>query len=324
MVRRSGRGPFKPRGHVADPPDVLTPEPVCPPRERGRERHRRRAPRVSFGAAVRLGALVPAVGAVLLVGAAVEEARRAAVTDIPCLGSIPTAVGIAAVAFAAAVVAVRLALEGAWAIAGRVLVEDLARAGVHRPAGVRARHWAVLAPLLGALCFAPVAAAGGDEYPAPRPVALLGYADGAAQPPQPGAWMATGAYRFSDGLGGRRGRKITRPLEVRRECSAGRCALTLTRHFEEPGARLTARLVRHADGWHARFPPQPFACMDDESRVVGMRSHWVLHFRDGGRTLEARERIFLFERGCQYRNALVEWFAMRPAPPRSAQPGDPV
>ena len=303
---------------------MLTPEPVFTPREPGRERHRRRAPAVSFGAAVRLGALVPAVGAVFLIGVAVEEARRAAVTDIPCLGSVPTAVGIAAAAFAAALFAVRLALEGAWAIAGRVLVEDLARAGVHRPAGVRARHWAVLAPLLAALCFAPLAAAGGEAYPAPRPVALHGYAGGAAQPPQPGAWTATGTYRFSDGLGGERGRKITRRLEVRRECTASRCALTLTRFFAEPGARLTARLVRHADGWHARFPPQPFACIDDESRVVGMRSHWVLRFGDGGQTLQARERIFLFERGCQYRNALVEWFAARPGPLRSAQPGDLV
>ena len=273
---------------------------------------------------MRLGALVPAVGALFLVGAAVDEARRAAVTDIPCLGSIPTAVGIAAVAFAAAVLAVRLALEGAWAIAGPVLVEDLARAGVHRPAGVRARHWAVLAPILGALCVAPVAAAGGEEYSAPRPVALHGYGGGAAQPPQPGAWMATGTYRFNDGLGGERDRKITRPLEVRRACDARGCTLTLTRYFAEPGARLTARLVRHADGWHARFPPQPFACIDDESRAVGMRSQWVLRFGDSGRTLEARERIFLFERGCQYRNALVEWHAARPAPPRSALPGDPV
>jgi len=146
--------------------------------------------------------------------------------------------------------------------------------------------------------------------------------------------MAIGTYRFSDGLGGERGRTITRPLEVRRECAARRCALTLTRHFAEPGAGLTARLVRHADGWHARFPPQRFACMDDESRVVGMRSQWVLRFRDGGRTLEARERIFVFERGCQYRNALVEWSATRPAPPpappppgappRPALPTDPV
>ena len=189
---------------------------------------------------------------------------------------------------------------------------------------MRARHWALLAPLLGALCFAPVAAAGGSDPPAPRPVALHGYADGASQPPQPGAWMATGTYRFSDGLGGERGRTITRTLEVRRECAAARCTLTLTRHFAEPGARLTARLVPHADGWHARFPPQRFACMDDESRVVGMRAQWVLRFRDGGRTLEARERIFVFDRGCQYRNALVEWSATRPAPPRPAQSTDRV
>ena len=117
-------------------------------------------------------------------------------------------------------------------------------------------------------------------------------------------------------------------------CAARGCALTITRSYDGPAFRLTAPLVHHADGWHARFPPIRFQCFDDKSAYAPMRSQWVLRFRDGGRTLEARERIFIFDRGCQYRNALVEWSATRPAPPpappppgappRPALPTDPV
>jgi hypothetical protein len=55
-----------------------------------------------------------------------------------------------------------------------------------------------------------------------------------------------------------------------------------------------------------------------------MRPQWVLRFSEGGRILEARERIFVYRRGCQYRNSLVEWSAERPAPPRDAGPADRV
>jgi hypothetical protein len=51
-----------------------------------------------------------------------------------------------------------------------------------------------------------------------------------------------------------------------------------------------------------------------------MRSQWVLRFGDGGRTLQARERIFVFRRGCQYRNALVEWSAVLTAPDTPSTP----
>jgi hypothetical protein len=55
-----------------------------------------------------------------------------------------------------------------------------------------------------------------------------------------------------------------------------------------------------------------------------MRPQWVLRFSGGGGILEARERVFVYQRGCQYRSALVEWSGELQAPPRDAVPADPV
>jgi hypothetical protein len=177
---------------------------------------------------------------------------------------------------------------------------------------------------LALLCWTPVAAAAFRSYDDPRPVALPGFAGGGGEAPEPGAWTATGTYRFSEGLGSAgEGDTITRTLNIGGVCIADDCTLMLTRSYAS-GIRLTAPLVRHADGWHALFPALRFECSRRSGDVAPMRSRWVLRFSAGGRILEARERVFVYRRGCQYRNSLVEWFAERPAPPRDAGPTDPV
>ena len=283
------------------------------------------SPRARRGAGERSAALVPAAVAVALVGAAAGEARRAAMLDVPCLGSMTEAATLAVFAFAIAVVAMCIAL-------GDI---RLRMAGMRTGDSRSARRAAVIVPALGVLCFAPVAAAGLRSYDPPRAVALHGFGGDTTQQPQPGTWTATGTYRFSEGLGQReRGDTITRALVIRRVCATDGCHLTIARQYANPPLPLTARLVQHGDGWHALFPPLRFACSatDAGGPSAPMRSQWVLQAHDGGRTLEARERVFVYERGCQYRNALVEWTATLTAPdpppaadpPAGAQPAIPV
>lgn len=255
----------------------------------------------------------------VMVGLGVGEAREAAMIGVPCLGSMTSAALVAIVGFACAVLAMYMAVGVVEFGEGGMLV----RGGSRPP-----RRAAVLVGALGVLCFAPVATAALRTYEVPQPVALRGFSGGGAQGPQFGAWKATGRYRVSEGLGRRaQGEKITRALVIQRVCARGACHLTITRSYDYPRVRLTARLVRHADGWHALFPALRFACSSSsDGTSAPMRSQWIMRFRHGGRTLDARERVFVYRRGCQYRNSLVEWSATLTAPdrlpidPRAKQP----
>jgi len=152
----------------------------------------------------------------------------------------------------------------------------------------------------------------GDGRPAGLDhLAATGWPGDNSQPPAPGVWQAVGTLTYAKGYGNAAaGQQRARTWQIARTCGSASCPLTLTRELaDEPP--LTAKLIPHADGWHATFPDRRHVCGQDGSSLITWSQHstWVLRFLANGTVAEAHEKNVSYAPGCGWGTDTIDWAA---------------
>lgn len=168
---------------------------------------------------------------------------------------------------------------------------------------------AVAATLVSLGWIAAAVAARAGSGPPTQTVAT-GFAGDNSQAPAAGTWQALGTVTSAQGDDGNLpGLQMLRLWKITRVCSAGSCAISLTRQIG--GAPpLTAFLSHESDGWHASFPNRAYSCTpaDGQTATGVLESTWVLRFEGAGTIAEAHERN-LYTPGCGWGTDTVDWTA---------------